>query len=295
MRRGVIGCPGCQGRQAGYNMVMLVIAITLLNIAVAAALPMWSHMIQRDKEEELVSRGWQYVEAIRVFQNRFSRKPVRLEELIEVKPRCIRRLWKDPITDGKFVPIFENQGQPLVAQTPDGQQMPVGPDGKPVAPPDSDPGIEGPDDGGFNPLGGKNPEEVAVGPITGVRSRSNKKSILVFFGKEKYDQWQFTLDALLGGGRPVPGAGGPGGGGPGVPPPNMPPGAGGPAPGSGINLSTRWLGRPLPSVFSPPAGNLPGDGDQQPSDGRGFGNPPGRDPRGKPPANGQLPRKDAFQ
>lgn len=271
-------------------MVMLVIAITLLNVAVAASLPMWSHTIQRDKEEELVSRGWQYVEAIRVFQNRFQRLPVRLEELIEVKPRCIRRLWKDPMTDGKFVPIFQNQGPPLEMQPPVGG---VGPDGK-VPGPDGkdpndqgtgdDPGIEGPDDGGFTPLGGKNPEEVAVGPITGVRSRSNKKSILVFFGKEKYDQWQFTLEAMLGGGRPAPG----------VPPPNNP-GVGGPAPGAGINLSTRWLGRPLPSVFSPPAGNLPGDGDQQP-DGGGFGSrPPGRDPRGKPPANGQLPRKGAFQ
>jgi hypothetical protein len=276
-------------------MVMLVIMITLLNVAVAASLPMWSHTIQRDKEEELVSRGWQYVEAIRVFQNRFQRLPVRLEELMEVKPRCIRRLWKDPITDGKFMPIFQNQGQQLVAQTPDGQQVPVGPDGMPVAPPpDGDPGIEGPDDGGLTPMGGKNPEEVAVGPITGVRSRSNKKSILVFFGKEKYDQWQFTLEAMLGGARPAPGGGGPGG--PGNPPPNMPPGAGGPAPGAGLNLSTRWLGRPLPAVFSPPAGNLPGDGDQQPDDGGLGSRPPGRDPRGKPPGGGQPPRKEgAFQ
>lgn len=293
MRRGVMG------REAGYNMVMLVIAITLLNVAVAASLPMWSQTIQRDKEEELVSRGWQYVEAIRVFQNRFQRLPVRLEELIEVKPRCIRRLWKDPIADGKFVPIFQNQGQPLEMQPPVGG---VGPGGKGPGPDGKDPngqgtggdpGIEGPDDGGFTPMGGKNPEEVAVGPITGVRSRSNKKSILVFFGKEKYDQWQFTLEALLGGGRPAPGGGL---GGPGAPPPSMPPGAGGPAPGAGINLSTRWLGRPLPSVFSPPSGGMPGDGEQQP-DGGGFGSrPPGSGPRGKPPAGGQLPRKGgAFQ
>src|SRR4051812_41255426 len=97
--------------ERGYNMVMLVMAITVLNIMVAISLPMWSQMIQRDKEEELISRGFQYVEAVRVFQNRFQRLPVRLEELIEVKPRCIRRLWKDPMTDEKMQPIFQNEGQ----------------------------------------------------------------------------------------------------------------------------------------------------------------------------------------
>src|SRR5258708_4288757 len=102
--------------QGGYNMVMLMVAITVLNIMVAIALPMWSQEIQRDKEEELISRGWQYVEAIRVFQNRFQRMPIRLEELVEVKPRSIRRLWKDPMTDGKMQPIFQNEGQPIPGQ-----------------------------------------------------------------------------------------------------------------------------------------------------------------------------------
>ena len=53
--------------EAGYNMVILVIAITVLNIVVAAMLPLWSTQIQREKEEELVFRGFQYAEAIRVF------------------------------------------------------------------------------------------------------------------------------------------------------------------------------------------------------------------------------------
>lgn len=82
---------------AGYSLVVLIMAVTVLNIMLAAALPKWSGMIQRDKEEELISRGWQYAEAIRVFQRRFQRYPLKLEELIKVKPRCIRQLWKDPM------------------------------------------------------------------------------------------------------------------------------------------------------------------------------------------------------
>jgi len=37
--------------EAGYNLVMLAVAITLLNIAVAVMLPLWSTAIRREKEE----------------------------------------------------------------------------------------------------------------------------------------------------------------------------------------------------------------------------------------------------
>ena len=76
--------------EAGYNLVILMMTLTVLNILMAAALPKWSHVIRREREEELISRGWQYAEAIRIFQNRFQRLPVRVEELMEVEPRSIR-------------------------------------------------------------------------------------------------------------------------------------------------------------------------------------------------------------
>jgi len=207
------GRPGEGGRssEAGYNLVMLMVAVTVLNIMVAISLPMWTEVIRRDKEEELISRGFQYVEAIRVFNNRNQNLPVRLEQLIEGKPRCIRRLWKDPMTDGgKFQPIFQNEGQPIVPP-PQGQTVPP----------------EKPDE--QNPPGGENPP-VATGFIVGVRSRSHDKSFLVFAGKEHYDEWRFTLDLLLQARK------GPVGG----------------APGAALNLSTRWIGRPIYSLMQPP-------------------------------------------
>ena len=70
----------------GYTLVAVVIIFTVMTILLAAVLPSWTTMIQRDNEEELVFRGLQYAEAIRVFQVRFGRYPVRLEELIEVRP-----------------------------------------------------------------------------------------------------------------------------------------------------------------------------------------------------------------
>ncbi|HEX3531288.1 MAG TPA: hypothetical protein VH988_29860 [Thermoanaerobaculia bacterium] len=237
--------------QGGYNMVMCMIAISVLNIMVAIALPMWSQEIQRDREEELISRGWQYVEAIRVFQNRFQRPPIRLEELVEVKPRSIRRLWKDPMTDGTMQPIYQNEGQPIPGQP--GQPDPNNPTGQIPGDPGT-PNGGPPNPNNLNPSNGPvdaNGQPVAAnGPITGVRSRSNKKSILLFYGKEHYNQWRFTLDLMLQV-RPAPGQ------------PLQNPAPGGPS--AGLNLSTRWLGRPFPLVQTPD--NLPNP-NQKPSSAR---------------------------
>jgi len=257
--------------QGGYNMVMCMIAITVLNIMVAIALPMWSQEIQRDREEELISRGWQYVEAIRVFQNRFQRLPIRLEELVEVKPRSIRRLWKDPMTDGTMQPIYQNEGQPIPGQPQPGlpgQPDPNNPGGQRPTDPNN-PNATPPDPNNPNPANGPvdaNGQPIAAGgPITGVRSRSTKKSILLFYGKEHYNQWRFTLDLMLQV-RPAPGQ------------PAQNPAPGGP--NAGFNLSTRWLGRPSPYLQSP--GNLPTPGDPMPGSGS---------PSSGPTTGGRLPRR----
>jgi type II secretory pathway pseudopilin PulG len=99
--------------EAGYSMVALMVAVTILTILTAMALPVWSQRMQREKEEELIFRGWQYAEAIRVFQQRHGRLPTRLEELIEVEPRSIRQLWKDPMTeDGEWGIVVQVGGGP---------------------------------------------------------------------------------------------------------------------------------------------------------------------------------------
>jgi type II secretory pathway pseudopilin PulG len=249
--------PRGKSGEAGYNMVMLIMAITVLNIMVAAVLPLMSTDIQRQKEEELVFRGFQYAEAIRVFQKRFGRYPVKLTELLEMKPRSIRQLWTDPMTkDGKWGLIFQNQGGPLTAQPTGGVNPPVGAPGDtgggfgPTPPNGQSPGGKDPNgqppggqqdpegtDGGLNTP--KNGEVVATGPILGVYSKSPKMSHLIFYGHQRYDEWQFTVNLLTGGA--------------GV----------GPQPaGSRMAFSTRWLGRPMEFVdqaqAQPQNGTLPG-------------------------------------
>ena len=53
--------------ERGYTLVILLILVTTLNVLVAASLPAWSAMDQREKEEELIFRGLQYAEAIRAY------------------------------------------------------------------------------------------------------------------------------------------------------------------------------------------------------------------------------------
>jgi type II secretory pathway pseudopilin PulG len=159
---------------------MVVMLITVLNVVVAMALPLWSGMIRRDKEEELISRGLQYAEAIRVFQRRFGRLPVQLDELIKVEPRSIRRLWEDPMTGKQdWILIFE--GAPPGAGRIDPQT------GQPVPPEVTGPGNPPESEDG-------EPPPQAVGPIRGVRSRATGDGFHVFLDQESYASWEFRSD-----------------------------------------------------------------------------------------------------
>ena len=269
----------CQG-EGGYNMVILIVAITVLNIVVAAMLPLMSTQIQREKEEELIFRGFQYAEAIRIYHARFQQYPVKLEQLLEAKPRSIRQLWKDPMTkDGKWGLIFQNQGVPVTPQPegdPNGRPPREKPKPKPRGgeKPELEPLPDGSDEG--NPEGGFNTPQkgdvAAVGPIVGVYSKSSGKSHLIFYGHEHYNEWRFTEDLLRVNAQPrsvVPGI--------------RDPGAGAPLP----NYSTRWLGRPMPFADQggkPQDGTLPDGSAPGGKPGAPTGN--GRRPRGAP-TNGQ--------
>ena len=263
--------------QGGYNFVILVMAIAVLNILAAASLPLWSYVIRRDKEEELIFRGFQYAEAIRVYKLRSGgQPPTRLAELIEREPRSIRQLWKDPMTeDGKWSLIFQNQGRQLPPpgdpNDPNGRGGTGGLGGRGGG--NEGGGDDGGGDGdgdGDSTFGPKGGEEVQIGPIIGVRSKSREASIIIFYGRERYDEWEFTdqrIVEVMGGGRiNVPGAGVPTGA-----PPTM---------------SIRWAGRPLPQFLQPagmpPDGTRP-DGTRPRAPNRGgFGGSggPGGNPRG---------------
>ena len=51
-------------------MAALLVMVAVLTVLMSIAMPVWRHEAQREKEEELVFRGLQYVRAIRLTRQR---------------------------------------------------------------------------------------------------------------------------------------------------------------------------------------------------------------------------------
>jgi type II secretory pathway pseudopilin PulG len=179
----------------GYTLVALVIGLTIMSILIAAILPLASTQAQRDKEDELIFRGLQYAEGVRTFRRRYGRYPNTLKEMYEVRPRTLRKLWKDPITNSdKWGIITLTTGAPLPGTTPPppgGGGMTPTPTPAPTAAPTP----------GFGA-----PPATTTGPVTGVYSLSRKKAFRLFQGRDVYSDWRFTEQTLLNQGPPIPAA-----------------------------------------------------------------------------------------
>jgi type II secretory pathway pseudopilin PulG len=170
----------------GYTLVALIVGLTVMAILIAAVLPLASAESQRDKEAELIFRGLQYAEGIRNFQRRYGRHPNTLKEMFETRPRTLRKLWKDPMTNSLNWGLITAAGAPLPGARPGGM-----PGGGPFAPkpvPTPRPGTPGTPG---------NPGDQPPGPIMGVYSTSKKKGYRLFSGRENYNEWRFTEQTLL--------------------------------------------------------------------------------------------------
>ena len=250
---------------SGYAMAALIMAITVMAIVMTAAMPVWKHAAQREKEEELVFRGEQYVHAIGLFQRRYANAfPPNIDILVQQK--FLRKKYKDPITNDDFVPLTQAalQGgvqpgaqrggaQPSGAQR-GGQTMPQsGPASAQTA------GRGGPQTGAPGPLGGTTPGGAPAGGIIGVTSKSKEESIRLYKGRSHYNEWAFIYTApAQGPGAATPGGRGQPPGQPGQPP--IPGGGRGPFPG-GPTGPGRGNVPPMPgSQGQPPIFGGPGRG-----------------------------------
>jgi type II secretory pathway pseudopilin PulG len=246
--------------EQGYNLVVLLVLVTVMNVAIAVALPAWSKFMQREKETEAIFRGLQYAEAIRVFQKRHARLPNTLEELIEIEPRAIRKLYPNPLHEGgKWGILLQSAGGPGAG----GQgQGPRGGIRSPLAPPGQRFGDVGQSGAGVNPalvagMAGQPGRYVAVpppaegeeeesafgrprggttGPIVGVYPATDAPSQRTFFGQDNYSGWHFTVSLI-----PLPVVVGDRG---------MP------------RVTSEWIGKPFrEDLVSPPDGGAPDRGE----------------------------------
>jgi type II secretory pathway pseudopilin PulG len=177
--------------RSGYTLLILMVGISLLLIGMAIAFPALATQAQREKEAELLFRGGQYVEAVRLYlRNNPGNFPESIEDLVE--KRYLRKAYPDPMTkDGKWnlVLLADQSGGPATSastrnprpaasgrregQTPSpsaGQAMNVQ---RVMIVPESSLG------------------SVAAPRIIGVVSSSEKKSFLIYDDNETYDAWLF--------------------------------------------------------------------------------------------------------
>jgi type II secretory pathway pseudopilin PulG len=187
-------------------MVALLAAVAIMMILLGAAAPSWRYVMRDDAEEELIFRGGEIADAVARYQKKNGNAlPASLEVL--VKGKFLRRAYKDPMTKhGRW--RFIRPGEAI----------------GPVAS-----GIPGTTGGSTTTTTTTRPSAfsqpgVTLGGFQGVASTSTEKSLRIFNGRTRYNEWVFLPGQPRVVGRPV---------GPAGPRPGSPfPGTQGPSGGS---------------------------------------------------------------
>jgi len=203
------------GGESGYTLVVFVMIIAVMAIMMGVAVQSVSFAMQREREAELIFRGQQYVEAIRLYRLKYGRYPMRMKEIWEADPRVIRQAWKDPITDSdKWGLVFLGQGgQPIGG--PSGGRADggtgrrgrrggtAGRTGRGGADTEATPGPLPGDVGGGSGFGGRSRDQQGekVGPIVGVHTTDCRDSIKVYEGRTRLCDWKFVFREQQRGGQ----------------------------------------------------------------------------------------------
>ena len=233
----------------GYAMAALLVGLNVMAIMLTMALPVWQTWARREREAELVFRGEQYVQAIGLFSRQTGGFPTSLTALRDGK--FIRKLYKDPITNEDFQPVYLGQiaSGAIGVPTPPGGRAGLPGRGQQPAPQAGRGGLTP-----FPMTGAAGAQ--GAGPIIGVVSRSTAESLRQYNGRGRYNEWLFVSTAATqqpGGpaGTQTPGLGGRGRQG----------GPAGRGRGTGFTLPGRGLpGRAFPLPSQPQGPGQPGRG-----------------------------------
>jgi type II secretory pathway pseudopilin PulG len=220
--------------EAGYAMAALLVSIAIMSIMATMAIPAWRAAAKREKEAELIFRAGQVAHAIEKFRRKVGggAYPPDLDFL--VRQKYLRKKYKDPMTkDGEWrivTPQELQAGGVGTGRPGSSSPLPNTPGNRPgfgssgsggfgspggfgsrssdqQPPPGSSPGPGGIGSGSSSP-GGLSPggrtssfgtdspggRTVNQGPVAAVASKSTEKSIKIFKGRDRYDQWIVTIE-----------------------------------------------------------------------------------------------------
>jgi type II secretory pathway pseudopilin PulG len=196
-------------RERGYALVALLALMTVLMIATMAAAPALRQQARRERELEAIARGEEVADAIRQFIHLANRPPTSMDELLEGAPVGTKKIqvlresaMHDPLSkSGEWKTIKVNDPA-LVTFIRDLTKYADGKLPNPTT--DRNPqmvqlagqlprvmNILDVDSGGRD-SDGEDTSSNSNGPFIGVASRSQRDSIVTYYGVDHHDGWVFT-------------------------------------------------------------------------------------------------------
>lgn len=204
-----VGRPQPDGER-GYTLVALLALMSLLALFAMAAAPNFSQQAQREREKEAIFRGEQVSDAIRSYYRYRGAQgtnslPTSMDQLLEGIPRGTKKLQilrseaaRDPLSsDGEWRligPSSSELGRFV-------QSLTIYTNGVPPTPRQDFVGLASllPRVGNIlntqsedTAPGGEDTSAGTSGPFVGVASRSQRNSVITYFGIDRHDYWIFT-------------------------------------------------------------------------------------------------------
>ena len=245
-------------KEAGYTLAVVMVFTSVLLVTLSGALINWQKAIQREREEELIYRGKQFMRAVELWQRKFpGTYPTTIDALLSTNnTRFLRKKWKDPITNSDEWRLLKvNPDGSISGLTVIPGSSPLGPSSYGGSSSSSGAPSGGRTTGGAlggttsttgtgrgqqgSPVSraGQSAFNPVLGGIVGVASKSEKESLKSYNGRSKYNEWEFVFIPR----GPQPGAG------QNVPQGGQPPPQGRATPG-GRNLPPGFPQQPQPTA-----------------------------------------------
>jgi hypothetical protein len=215
------------GSQRGFALMMVMFLTTLVLLGAMAAAPYFRTERQREKEEEMIWRGKQYVRGIKQYYRKTGRFPTSLDDLTKPKLgswRFMRQIYDDPMnkTDGSWRLIYVGPSGQLIgslkppqafqmpgafgaraganlqqttgfgqAGTPQGATPTAANAGQPASGTQASDAVSADDAANATPSGLISDTPLIGGNIIGVGSKVNKRSIIVYDKATNYRLFEF--------------------------------------------------------------------------------------------------------
>jgi hypothetical protein len=212
--------------ESGYTLLIVLLIVATILLMTAAAAPNIYVEGRRDRDEEMIWRGQQYVRAIGLYYKKYGHYPHTIDDLTnsDGQIRFLRQAYKDPMNtaDGSWRLIYIGPGGVLINSV---MYTNIAQVGLPLGANPAPAGASG--DQGSSPSAaagtGASPStstpldddtqpqqlmtDVIGGNLIGVGSKIKKPSIKVYNGGATYFQWEFIwkpVQGILGGATPAP-------------------------------------------------------------------------------------------